>query len=107
VVGNDSAVQVRWTSPFASDEVSGLYKQYPVVRRDTDLDLAMIHAPELANISGAVEFATEWAQADFKALTRQFFGVTLYTQGSPISLGGALSRGYFSGIHFFGRFYLT
>lgn len=108
VVGKDSEVQVRWTSPLATDEVSGMFdRRYPVVKKNEAFDLAMIHAPELAGVTGYVEFAEDWAQTDFKALTRQFFGVTLYTQGSPVALGGALSRGYFSGIHFFGSFYLT
>lgn len=108
VVGDDSEVLVRWTSPLATDAMPEFYgAKYPVIKKDVAYDLAMIHAPALADVTGDVEFAEEWANPNFGEVAKRFFGVTLYTQGSPVALAGALSRGYFSGIHFYGDLYLT
>lgn len=58
----------------------------------------------LLRIANAV---VEMVDINFQATARKFFGTTLYTQGSPVGLSGALSRGIFSGIHYFGDFFLT
>lgn len=107
VVGDDAEVYVKWASPLVSDEASTFAGRYPVVKKNAGIDLALIHAPQIVDLAGYVEFNEEWVDINFQATARKFFGTTLYTQGSPVGLSGALSRGIFSGIHYFGDFFLT
>ncbi len=103
VVGADTSVLVRWTSPFAPGDRPTLYGQrYPVVRRDAALDLALVDVSALGLTDGYVELAEDWASPDLAAVDRAHYGETIYTQGSPVGLPGVLSAGLFAGHRFFG-----